>query len=50
MYRYSHMGKRFLPGQWPSGIADVFNPATSVTVLDPLPAADTPPSYPPPPH
>jgi hypothetical protein len=50
MYRYSHMGKRFLPGQWPTGAADVFNPATSVTVFDSLPQSDIPPSYPPPPH
>ncbi len=50
MYQYSHMGQRYLPGQWPAGNADVFNPATSVTVFNTLPAADVPPSYPAPPH
>jgi hypothetical protein len=50
MYQYSYMGKRFLPGQWPRGNPDVFNPATSVSVFSSLPPADRPPSYPPPPH
>lgn len=46
MWAYSKDGKRYLPGQWPTGEPDVFNPDTSVTLFETVPAADQPPSYP----
>ncbi len=46
MWAYSRDGKRYLPGQWPRGEPDVFDPATSVTLFETVPAADQPPSYP----
>jgi hypothetical protein len=46
MWEYSRDGKRYLPGQWPSGEPDVFNPDTSVIQFPTLPPADQPPSYP----
>jgi len=46
MYQYSHQGRRYLPGQWPKGRADVYDPATSVTVFQELPPGDRPPQYP----
>ena len=46
LWEYSRDGKRYLPGQWPSGEPDVFNPATSITQFPTLPPADRPPSYP----
>jgi len=49
MYAYANNGRRYLPGQWPTGEPDVFNPASSVTLFHQLPPNDAPPSYPSPP-
>jgi Periplasmic binding protein len=46
MWEYSREGKRYLPGQWPSGEPNVFDASTSVTNFTTAPAADQPPSYP----
>ncbi|MGZ4734389.1 MAG: hypothetical protein ACXV8R_02200 [Acidimicrobiia bacterium] len=46
MWEYSRNGKRYLPGQWPTGEPDVFNAATSVIQFKTIPPADQPPSYP----
>jgi hypothetical protein len=46
LYRYADEGKRYLPGQWPRSSIALFDPATSSGVLEQLPAADQPPSYP----
>ena len=46
LWEYSRRGKRYLPGQWPSGEPDVFTPATSITQYTAIPPADQPPSYP----
>ncbi len=46
LWEYAHDGKRYLPGQWPSGEPAVFKPDTSVTQFTTVPAADQPPSYP----
>jgi Periplasmic binding protein len=46
MWEYSRNGKRYLPGQWPTGEPDIFNPATSIIQFKTLPPADQPPSYP----
>jgi hypothetical protein len=46
MWEYSREGKRYLPGQWPSGEPDVFDASTSITNFTTVPKADQPPSYP----
>jgi Periplasmic binding protein len=46
MWEYSREGKRYLPGQWPSGEPNVFDASTSVTNFTTVPAADQAPSYP----
>jgi hypothetical protein len=46
MWEYSRGGKRYLPGQWPKGEPDVFDPDTSVTSYSEIPPGDRPPSYP----
>jgi Periplasmic binding protein len=46
MWEYSREGKRYLPGEWPGGEPDVFNPATSIIQFPTVPPADQPPSYP----
>jgi hypothetical protein len=46
LYRYADEGTRYLPGQWPSTRIALFDPETSSAVLDALPSADQPPSYP----
>jgi hypothetical protein len=46
MYEYAHDGQRYLPGQWPRGDADVFDPSGSLTLFNTLPPSDRPPSYP----
>ena len=46
IYRYADMGKRYLPGTWPTTPIKLFDPATSTGVLTTLPPADMPPSYP----
>jgi hypothetical protein len=48
LYRYADEGARYLPGQWPKTPIKLFDAKTSTAVLDTLPAADQPPSYPPP--
>jgi hypothetical protein len=47
MVRYVANGKRYLPGQLPSTEPDVFDPAGTVTIVDPVPDADKAPAYPP---
>ena len=39
LWRYVNGGKRYLPGQWPKGEPDVFDPKNSVTILDEPPDA-----------
>lgn len=46
MWEYSRGGQRYLPGQWPEGEPDVFDPETSVTLFTEVPPADRAPSYP----
>jgi hypothetical protein len=46
LYRYADDGARYLPGQWPKDPIELFDAKTSTAVLDTLPAADQPPSYP----
>jgi hypothetical protein len=46
LYRYADGGTRYLPGQWPKRRIALFDAETSTAVLDTLPAASTPPSYP----
>lgn len=46
MWEYSRGGKRYLPGQWPSGEPEVFAPATSVVSFTTVPPRYAPPSYP----
>lgn len=46
LYEYADMGKRYLPGQWPTTPITLFDAATSSSVLTKLPPADAPPSYP----
>jgi hypothetical protein len=50
MYQYVAGGKRYLPGQWPSGDPDVFDAANAVSLYQQIPAADQPPPYPSPAH
>jgi hypothetical protein len=46
MWAYNQGGKRFLPGQWPEGEAEVFANATDpVTFYDQLPEGYTLPTY-----
>ncbi len=46
MWEYARDGKRYLPGQWPTGEPPIFDASTSVTQFRTLPPADRPPSYP----
>jgi Periplasmic binding protein len=46
MWEYARGGKRYLPGQWPKGEPDVFDPKTSVTNYTEIPPGARPPSYP----
>jgi hypothetical protein len=46
MWEYSARGRRYLPGQWPKGAPDVFDPQSSVTSYESPPPAARPPSYP----
>jgi len=48
LYRYVEMGKRYLPGEWPDGEPNVFNPANTATVYEKPPPPDQWPEYPPP--
>jgi len=45
-YRYVDMGKRFLPGAFPTDPVKFFDPANTITVLKTRPTEDTPPDYP----
>ncbi len=47
MYQYADGGTRYLPGEWPA-VSSLFDAANSVAFLDPPPADETPPDYPPP--
>ncbi len=47
LYRYALDGRRYLPDGWPRhGDLGLYDVARSVTVVDTLPAAQQPPSYP----
>jgi hypothetical protein len=46
MWEYADGGRRYLPNQWPSKAIALFDPKSSVTTYDRLPASDQPPSYP----
>jgi len=46
MYRYVDGGKRYLPGQWPTGDPKVFDEQSSVAIYDKVPPEDTPVDYP----
>ena len=48
MMQFADGGKRYLLGAW-TDQAKAFDPQGAVTVYDQLPAAETPPTYPPPP-
>ena len=45
MYRYIDMGKRYLPGQFPSAPFKAFDMANTVTIYNDRPAQDKPPDY-----
>ncbi len=45
-YRYVDMGKRFLPGAWPTDPVPFFDPDNTITVLEHRPPEDAPPDYP----
>jgi ABC-type branched-subunit amino acid transport system substrate-binding protein len=46
LWEYSQGGRRYLPGQWPRGQPDVFDPSTSVTSYTTPPPGARPPRYP----
>ena len=43
--RFVDNGKRYRPGEWTSDLKD-FDPANTSTLLDTLPASETPKEYP----
>jgi hypothetical protein len=45
MWRYVDGGKRYLPGQIPSGEPNMFNPAGTVTIYSDYPPGEAPPKY-----
>jgi hypothetical protein len=45
MYRFVHMGKRYLPGQFPGGAFPAFDTADTVTIYDHVPPQDRAPDY-----
>ncbi|MEM9514784.1 MAG: hypothetical protein AAGA42_07970, partial [Actinomycetota bacterium] len=47
MYQYADGGARYLPGEWPA-VSALFDAANSLPFIDPPPADETPPDYPPP--
>jgi hypothetical protein len=47
MWRYVHGGKRYLPGQIPTGDPPMFNTADTVTIYSNYPPGEAPPNYPP---
>jgi hypothetical protein len=46
LYRYTKMGKRYLPKDWPSEQVELFDGANTVTIFDELPPEDRTPDYP----
>lgn len=50
MWRYSDMGKRYLPGQMPKDDVHAFRMENTVTIYDKPPKEDAAPTYPPPPN
>lgn len=46
MYRYVDGGKRYLPGQWPTGDPEVFQKDNSVAIYEKVPPEDAPADYP----
>jgi hypothetical protein len=46
LWRYAREGARYLPDGWPDGNVGLHDDATSVTVLEQLPADARPPDYP----
>jgi hypothetical protein len=46
MYRYVDGGRRYLPGQWPTGDTRAFDVAGSVTIYAQAPPNDAVPAYP----
>jgi hypothetical protein len=48
MLEFVNGGQHYRLGEWTSDI-DVFDPANAVVQYDKLPAAEEPPTYPPPP-
>jgi hypothetical protein len=46
MWRYVAGGKRYLPGQIPTGEPDMFNTAGTVTIYSDYPPGEAPPNYP----
>ena len=45
MYRYVNGGTRYLPGQIPSGLPKMFDPAGTITVYENYPPGEAPPNY-----
>lgn len=46
MFQYANRGKRYLPGQWPTGEPALFDPSTSITIWPtPPPEAALPTDY-----
>ena len=48
MYQYVDGGVRHLPGEWPAGAPEVFDPDGAVAIYEELPPGDVIGSYPPP--
>jgi hypothetical protein len=46
LYRYEDSGRRYLPGHFPRTPDHPFDPVAAVSIFDPPPPADLPPSYP----
>jgi len=46
MWEYVDGGKRYLIGKWTTADSKVFDPSGAVTILDKVPAKETPPDYP----
>ena len=45
MWRYVNGGKRYLPGQIPSGEPSMFSSAGTVTIFSNYPPGEAPPKY-----
>jgi len=46
MYEFADHGRRYRPGKIPDRVPGLFDPERSTTILDRLPAASAPPTYP----